>query len=73
MTIRHFSWASIAVVLLLLVSLDSQALVEGDASFIDVRTKLDRDRSGKRGDSTDKYFRKISAFAHEKYCANFPI
>jgi hypothetical protein len=73
MTIRHFPWASIAVVLLLLVSFDPQALVEGDARFIDVRTKLDRDHSGKRGDPTDKYFREISASAHEGYYANFPI
>jgi hypothetical protein len=70
MTIRHFSWASIAVCLLSLVSFDNKCLVRGDASFIDVRTKLDRDRSGKRGDSTDKYFRESFASATGSCCTD---
>ena len=31
--------------------------VVADADFIDVRLKLEKDRSGKRGDPKDKYFR----------------
>jgi hypothetical protein len=61
MVIRPVSWASIAVVLLSLISFQSKALVKGDASFIDVRTTLDEDHSGKKGDPKDKYFRKILA------------
>jgi hypothetical protein len=59
MTIRPFSWASIAIFLLSLISFDPKVLVEGDARFIDVRTKLDKDYSGRKGDSKDKYFRKL--------------
>lgn len=61
MIIRFFSWASIAVVILSLVSFDHKALVRGDARFIDVRNKLEKDRSGRKGDSKDKYFRKAFA------------
>lgn len=32
-------------------------LALGDADFWDVRTSLDRDRSGKKGDPKQKYFR----------------
>ena len=59
MTARFLSWARIAVFLLSLISFDPKALVKGDASFIDVRTKLQRDRSGRKGDPKDKYFRKV--------------
>jgi hypothetical protein len=58
MTARRLSWANIAVFLLSIISYHPAALVKGDATFIDVRTKLDKDRSGKRGDPEDKYFRK---------------
>src|SRR5277367_6119670 len=61
MTTRRLSWASIAIFLLSIISFHHKALVKGDAAFIDVRTKLEKDRSGKRGDSKDKYFRKIFA------------
>ena len=61
MTTRHLSWASVAVFLLSIISFHHKALVKGDAAFIDVRTKLEKDHSGKRGDPKDKYFRKIFA------------
>jgi hypothetical protein len=62
MTTRRLSWAGIAVFLLSIISFHHKALVKGDADFIDVRTKLEKDRSGKRGDPKDKYFRKTFAF-----------
>jgi hypothetical protein len=46
-----------------LVSFDHKALVRGDASFIDVRNKLEKDRSGRKGDSKDKYFHE-STYVH---------
>ena len=58
MTTLPISWASIAVFLLSLTWFDPKVLIEGDARFIDVRTKLDRDYSGRKGDAKDKYFRK---------------
>lgn len=58
MTIRLLSWASIAFFMLSIVLFNGEALVRADASFIDVRTKLEKDRSGKKGDPKDKYFRK---------------
>lgn len=33
--------------------------VSGDADFYSVRTKQFKDRSGKEGDPTDKYFREL--------------
>jgi hypothetical protein len=62
MTARRLSWTSIAIFLLSMISFQPKVLVKGDAAFIDVRTKLERDRSGKRGDSKDKYFRKNLRF-----------
>jgi hypothetical protein len=59
MTIRPLFWASIAIFLLSLISFDPKVLVEGDARFIDVRTKLDKDYSGRKGDPREKYFRKL--------------
>jgi len=46
------------LVLILFIHLASRhiTLVQADADFWDVRTNLDRDRSGKAGDSKDKYF-----------------
>ncbi|KAJ9605642.1 mannosyltransferase [Cladophialophora chaetospira] len=46
------------LVLFLLISLTSRytTLVQADADFLDVRTNLDRDRSGKRTDPKDKHF-----------------
>ncbi|KAL6241539.1 mannosyltransferase [Rhinocladiella similis] len=35
-----------------------------DADFVDVRTNLDRDRSGKRGDPKDKYFHESTFHPH---------
>jgi hypothetical protein len=35
-----------------------------DADFLDVRTSLDRDRSGKRGDPKDKYFHESTFHSH---------
>jgi len=35
-----------------------------DADFLDVRTKLERDRSGKRGDPKDKYFHESTFHSH---------
>ena len=59
MTVRLLSWACIAVLILSISLFDGKALVKGDAAFIDVRTKLAKDRSGKKGDPKDKYFRKF--------------
>lgn len=39
-------------------------LVRGDADFLDVRTKLDKDRSGKGGDPKDKYFHESTFHPH---------
>lgn len=57
------SWACIAALLLSVVLFNGVTPVKGDASFIDVRTKLDKDRSGKKGDPKDKYFREFSVFS----------
>jgi hypothetical protein len=73
MTVRSLSWASIAVFLLSLISFDPKVLVEGDATFIDVRTKLDRDHSGRRGDPKDKYFRKLFVIVVAEVDADLPI
>ena len=58
MSTRPISWASIAVFFLSLTWFDPKVLIVGDARFIDVRTKLDKDHSGRKGDPKDKYFRK---------------
>jgi hypothetical protein len=50
MTIRIFALA----LLTLLICLN---WVNADADFIDVRTTLERDRSGTKGDPAGKYFR----------------
>jgi LicD family len=50
--------------LLLLSCLSSRSFVNGDADFLDVRTLLDRDRSGKKGDPKDKYFHESTFHAH---------
>ncbi|RVX69618.1 hypothetical protein B0A52_06682 [Exophiala mesophila] len=39
-------------------------LANADADFLDVRTKLDRDRSGKGGDPHDKYFHESTFHPH---------
>lgn len=39
-------------------------LVNGDADFLDVRTRLDRDRSGKGGDPKEKYFHESTFHPH---------
>ena len=70
MTFRLFSWASIAIFLLSIPSFDHQALVNGAAAFIDVRTNLEKDRSGRKGDPEDKYFRKIFVFRHASFFSN---
>lgn len=38
--------------------------VYADADFIDVRTNLDRDRSGRKGDPKDKYFHESTFHSH---------
>ena len=38
--------------------------VAADAEFLDVRTKLERDRSGKKGDPKDKYFHESTFHPH---------
>lgn len=38
--------------------------VYADADFLDVRTKLEKDRSGKRGDPKDKYFHESTFHSH---------
>ena len=38
--------------------------VDADADFLDVRTKLEKDRSGKGGDSKDKYFHESTFHPH---------
>lgn len=60
MTIWPLSWVLIAFVLLSLISFDPESLAKGDADFIDVTTNLEKDHSGRKGDSKDKYFRKLS-------------
>lgn len=50
---------------LALLSLDiSASLVAADAPFLDVRTSLQRDRSGRRGDPKDKYFHESTFDPH---------
>ncbi len=39
-------------------------LARCDADFLDVRTNLDKDRSGKRGDPKDKYFHESTFHPH---------
>ena len=54
----------IAVFLLSFDLVDGRAPVKRDADFIDVRTKLEKDRSGKRGDPKDKYFHESTFHPH---------
>lgn len=50
-------WLRTVAALLTFLSLNvTTSLVVADADFLDVRTSLNRDRSGKRGDPGDKYF-----------------
>ena len=64
MTFRLRTWSSIAIFLLALLPFDHNAFVKGDASFIDVRTNLARDRSGRKGDPIGKYFRRFFVSRH---------
>ncbi|KAK4940920.1 mannosyltransferase [Elasticomyces elasticus] len=62
--------AKLCLAVLFLLSLSHhQIFARGDADFLDVRTNLDRDRSGKRGDPKDKYFHE-SVF-HPHYDGRF--
>lgn len=47
-------------VILLAGSFKERTLVEADADFLSVRTRLEQDHSGKGGDPKDKYFRASS-------------
>ena len=51
----HLLYGSLLLVTSLLT------LARADADFWDVRTSLDKDRSGKGGDPKDKYFRKLES------------
>lgn len=56
---RSYPLVLISLLLSLLTPLTS-----ADADFLDVRTYLDRDRSGKRGDPKDKYFHESTFHSH---------
>ncbi|KIX04552.1 uncharacterized protein Z518_05422 [Rhinocladiella mackenziei CBS 650.93] len=51
-------------ILLVLPVCQHTALVRGDADFLDVRTNLEKDRSGKGGDPKDKYFHESTFHPH---------
>lgn len=63
MTLRSFIRTCVAA-LLLLTLFDHRISVNADADFLDVRTGLDKDRSGKRGDPKDKYFHESTFHPH---------
>lgn len=54
---------------LTLLSLFASHLTSADAEFLDVRTKLERDQSGKQGDPQDKYFHE--SLFHPHYDGRF--
>lgn len=60
---RYLARAGI-LLLLLFTTIHAGPVVKRDADFLDVRTKLERDRSGKRGDSKDKYFHESTFHPH---------
>jgi len=66
--IQHCSARLCLTVLFFLLFLPSlsplPAVVKADADFFDVRTRLDRDRSGKLGDPKDKYFHESTFHSH---------
>lgn len=58
-------WLRAFAAFLTFLSLDIiTSLVAADADFLDVRTTLKRDRSGRRGDPKDKYFHESTFDAH---------
>ncbi|KAJ4504224.1 mannosyltransferase [Exophiala dermatitidis] len=64
MTLHAATRLCLAVLLLLLPIYNHRVFVRADADFLDVRTKLDRDRSGKGGDPKDKYFHESTFHPH---------
>ena len=52
------------IALALLLWLSAGLLVRADADFLDVRTHLEKDRSGKGGDPKDKYFHESTFHSH---------
>lgn len=56
MMLRGLGWICLVLALI--------PCVLADADFLDVRTHLDRDRSGKRGDPKDKYFHESTFHPH---------
>ena len=57
MLYRSWSWLPLAISAV--GFFHRSMLVNGDADFESVRTRLTKDHSGKAGDSKDKYFRKL--------------
>lgn len=53
-----------ALLLLILPIFQHSVLVQADADFLDVRTNLLKDRSGKGGDPKDKYFHESTFHPH---------
>ena len=72
MTTRLLTWVCFTVFLSLCL-VEGKAVVKRDADFLDVRTKLDKDRSGKKGDSKEKYFRRDFRLRLDVCSANLPF
>ncbi|KAF7509766.1 hypothetical protein GJ744_007461 [Endocarpon pusillum] len=57
MIIRGSAWVYLAILIWF-------NCVEADADFLDVRTKLEKDRSGRKGDPAEKYFHESTFHPH---------
>lgn len=63
MLLRLSCWLALAFCII--NSVQARALLKRDADFESVRTRLEKDHSGKAGDPVDKYFREFLKARHE--------